>query len=208
MKIIGKFENVFYHRYDILQTKLRKHRREILIFLEHYPVITAGVNHNIKNLLVSEDFLNQNQIQLMYIKRGGDFTAHENGQLIIYPHIDLTKRNISISRYMNLFIESIQSSIESTWNLKLIYNPEKPGLYLKDYPSKKLVSIGISFKSMFTSFGAAINIKNTKNVFQYIHPCGQNYENIITISELNLNTNIENSFIQIFCQKFLFNLDP
>ncbi|EMO25708.1 hypothetical protein LEP1GSC170_0758 [Leptospira interrogans serovar Bataviae str. HAI135] len=89
-------EKIPYLRYLEMQDKLRKFRRECILFLEHAPTITGGINYNPENLLVKPEFLESMGIQIHWTQRGGDFTAHEPGQLVLYSHVDL-KREIFLS---------------------------------------------------------------------------------------------------------------
>jgi len=171
-------------------------RKESILFLEHPPTITAGSNFHEKNLLMTEEELNQKGVKIFYLKRGGDFTAHEPGQLVIYPHIDLKKRNISVTEFIHIFRNSIAESIDSIWGISVIDNPESPGLYLLENPEKKIVSFGIYFKSFFTSFGAAVNIDNSLNTFSVIHPCGGKSENITSIQLLGKDTKLKRTFCE------------
>lgn len=217
MKSIGKLNHVPLSRYLELQKKLREKRREVLLFLEHLPGLTAGINYNIANLLVTKEFLIESNIDLSFLPRGGDFTAHEPGQLVIYPHIDLKKRGIKISSFADLFLLAIRESIKEVWGIELITDKTKPGLYLlnegllaKEHNSdslnrrpKKLVSIGIYCKSFFSSFGAAINISNDLKHFKMIHPCGENADSIVNLQMLGGNVLLEDIFIKNFQYRFL-----
>lgn len=204
MKFTKKIYSVPYNRYLNLQSFLRKRRREILIFLEHTSTITAGSNYNIQNLLVSEEYLLENSVQFFQVERGGDLTAHEIGQLVIYPHIDLKKRNITIGDYLHLLTQTLIQSISDVWGLLVIENKEKPGLYLESNPNKKLVSMGVYFKSYFTSYGVAINLRNDLSVFRMINPCGQDAANMVSLLSLGLDTSTkkEEEFREIFLKKF------
>ncbi len=171
-------------------------RKESILFLEHPPTITAGTGFHENNLLMTEEELNQKGVKIFYLKRGGDFTAHEPGQLVIYPHIDLKKRNISVIEYIQILRNSIARSIDSIWGITLVDNPENPGLYLSENPDKKIVSFGIYFKSFFTSFGAAVNIDNSLHTFSMIHPCGGKSENITSIQLLEKDPGLKHSFCE------------
>lgn len=150
--------------------------------MEHFPVITAGINSKKENLLVSESVLKAEKIDYEEIQRGGDFTAHEPGQLVIYAHIDLKKRNWGIDFFLKSFQDAISESVLSASGVSLFCDPKRPGLYLSKNPDKKIVSIGVYFKSFFTSFGAAVNLNNSLEVFRNINPCGISAQNMSSVS--------------------------
>lgn len=155
---------------------------ENILFLEHFPVITAGINSKKENLLVSESLLKEKKIDFEEIQRGGDFTAHEPGQLVIYAHIDLKKRNWGIDFFLKSFQDSVSDAVLSVSGVSLFCDPKRPGLYLSKNPDKKIVSIGVYFKSFFTSFGAAVNLNNSLEIFRNINPCGISAENMSSVS--------------------------
>ena len=206
MKISGKLKHVPLRRYLAFQNDMRIRRKEIIVIMEHVPVITAGINYNKENLLVSAEFLQKQGIEFMELKRGGDLTAHESGQLCIYPHLDLKKRGLKISDYSNLLLESVRLAVKDTWGLATVADKKKPGLYLEHAPEKKLVSIGLDCKGYFSSFGVAVNLANSKDVFRLIRPCGEEAENIVTLKMLGYDAARENEFIQGFNTHFRRNL--
>ncbi|TGK33182.1 lipoyl(octanoyl) transferase [Leptospira gomenensis] len=179
-----------YLRYVELQEKFRKFRKESILFLEHAPTITAGSNYNLENLLFGEEFLKSKGIDVHFIQRGGDFTAHEPGQLVIYAHVDLKKRSLSIRSYLENFLGALTSAALQTWNLALELNPEAFGLYLASDPTKKICSIGVNFKSFFTSYGIAFNVNNDFQTFRRIHPCGRNWTDMTNIRNLGLDSGV------------------
>lgn len=149
--------------------------------MEHFPVITAGINSKKENLLVSESVLKEKKIDFEEIQRGGDFTAHEPGQLVIYAHIDLKKRNWGIDFFLKSFQDAVSDAVKDVSGVSLFCDPKRPGLYLSKNPDKKIVSIGVYFKSFFTSFGAAVNLNNSLEVFRNINPCGISAENMSSV---------------------------
>jgi lipoyl(octanoyl) transferase len=201
MKIFHFSDLLSYNQYISFQEKARKKRLESIFFLEHPPTITAGTSFQEKNLLFSTEDLNQRGVELYYTKRGGDFTAHEPGQLVIYPHIDLKKRNISVIDFIGFFRLSIAESLQEIWDLSVVDKKESPGLYLAKEPDKKIVSFGIYFKSFFTSFGASININNTLETFQTINPCGGKHENMVSVQKLGLDIYKKSDLILLLKKK-------
>ncbi|WP_109019180.1 lipoyl(octanoyl) transferase LipB [Leptospira kobayashii] len=197
---------ISYHRYLSYQEVARNERKESILFLEHSPSLTGGVSAKAENLLVTEESLAERGVELVRIQRGGDFTAHEPGQIVGYPHIDLRQREIRLGDYLQKLTYSIRNAVLEIWNVELVENREAPGLYLADSPEKKMVSIGVLAKSYFTSFGFALNGVNDLSTFRLINPCGMSAGNMVSLSGLGKVKDWEKERLR-FAGAFLFHLD-
>lgn len=140
----------------------------VVLWLEHYPVFTLGRHGGEENLIVSRNFLNQQQIPVVPSERGGSITFHAPGQLVVYPVIRLNQNEIGVPEYVHL-LEEVMMQTARDFEVTAVRSPVNPGIYTG---RRKLGSVGISLRHGITFHGFALNSSISLEPFQWIHPCG------------------------------------
>ena len=176
---------VNYEKAYYLQKRLHKFRREgriddILILLEHEPVVTIGRGGKKDNILVSEEFLQSKGIRVFEIDRGGDVTLHCPGQLVGYPILDLKFHGENIHRYLRNLEEVIIRSLK-VYGIDGQRIENHTGVWVGE---KKIASIGIGIKGWVTFHGFSLNINSDLSYFSLIRPCGFESRAVTSMSEI------------------------
>ena len=171
--------------------------KELIWFLEHNTVYTAGTTSS------NEDILDKS-INVIKTSRGGKITCHSPGQLVCYFVIDLNKRKKDIRK----FIISIENTIiETLREFKIISSSDRKniGIWIDhNNESKKIGSIGIRVKKWIAYHGFSININNDLKHFQKIIPCGLKTKNVINLKKIS-KVNYKD-FIDVLEKKLVKNL--
>jgi len=176
---------VDYERAYDLQRRLHKFRREgriddVLILLEHEPVVTMGRRGKRDNILVSDEFLQSKGIRIFEIDRGGDVTLHCPGQLVGYPILDLNFHGKNIHRYLRNLEEVIIRSLK-VYGIDGQRIENHTGVWVG---KKKIASIGIGIKGWVTFHGFSLNINSDLSYFSLIRPCGFESRTVTSMSEI------------------------
>lgn len=176
---------VSYEKAYDLQRRLHKFRREgriddVLILLEHEPVVTIGRGGKRDNILVSEELLQSKGIRVFEIDRGGDVTLHCPGQLVGYPILDLKIHGKNIHRYLRNLEEVIIRSLK-VYGINGQRIENHTGVWVG---GRKVASIGIGIKGWVTFHGFALNINSDLSYFSLIRPCGFESRTVTSMSEI------------------------
>src|SRR6185437_4641799 len=166
----------------------------VLLLLEHPPVLTLGRNSSRGNILASDEHLAQRGVTIHEIDRGGDVTYHGPGQLIGYPIFDL--RSLRNSKGARLgpvdFVRKMEDALIGLCGLYGVSAGRICGLTGVWCPAtgmslegcsvkagaapppgaRKICSIGIDVARGVTSHGFAFNVTTDLMGFNLINPCG------------------------------------
>jgi lipoyl(octanoyl) transferase len=184
-----------------LQAEMVKLRFEgrvgnVLLLLEHPPVLTLGRNANRANILASSQTLAARGVTLYEINRGGDVTYHGPGQLVGYPIFDLrnmrnpaTGTRLGPVDFVRLMEEALIRlcadfgvAAERICGLTGVWVLADDGVLdqscgtkrASDRPAgeRKVGAIGIHVSRGITSHGFAFNVTTDLDGFRLINPCG------------------------------------
>jgi lipoate-protein ligase B len=141
---------------------------DTVLLVEHPPVITLGARQSANQLLVDKDKLETLGIDLVDIRRGGGATAHNPGQIVFYPILDLKQHPFGITEYIRT-LETIGIDLLLALRVQAERRKGFPGLWVG---SRKIASIGVRVSRQVTHHGMAINIRNDLHLFEWMVPCG------------------------------------
>jgi lipoyl(octanoyl) transferase len=171
-----------------LQEELVELRREdricnVLLLLEHTPVLTLGRHANRANVLASDELLASRGVTLHQINRGGDVTYHGPGQLVGYPIFDLRSMQRPGGGRMGP-VDFVREMEEALIRLCAVFGVRAgriaglTGVWAAaegsslEASARKIGAIGIHVSRGITSHGFAFNVTTDLRDFSLINPCG------------------------------------
>jgi len=135
---------------------------DVLLLLEHPPVVTLGRNSDAGNLLRPQG------IDVFEVERGGDVTFHGPGQLVGYPILDLNGYRLDLHWYLRTLEQALIEGL-TLLDIPAERNPGFTGVWTR---GRKIASIGIHVKQWVTWHGFALNVTTDLAAFDRIVPCG------------------------------------
>lgn len=174
---------------------------DLLLLVEHEPVITLGRGAHREHLLGSEGRLAALGVDLVEVERGGDVTYHGPGQLVGYPILRLDRHRRDLHWYLRRLEESLLRALGG-WDLAGVRVAGFTGVWVADpelrddlvdaegdgFPTatgpevprlvgagrlRKVGSIGVHASRWVTTHGFAFNVTDEPlRHFTEIVPCG------------------------------------
>jgi lipoyl(octanoyl) transferase len=155
---------------------------EYIFIVEHQPVYTLGKHGDPHNLTHAE-FLRAQGINLVEIERGGDITYHGPGQIVVYPLIDMAKRNIGVKQYVWLLEEAVIRTIAEYGICgQRVEGATGVWVGVGTPRERKICAIGIKCSRFITMHGLALNVCTDLSYFSAINPCGFVDKGVTSIS--------------------------
>jgi lipoyl(octanoyl) transferase len=164
---------------------------DVLLLLEHSPVITLGRNAKAAHVLASADALAARGVEVFECDRGGDVTFHGPGQLVGYPIFDLRGYESSQFSVLSSLSESNPLRRKTLGAVDYVRRLEEvlirtcgdfgvatkrvaglTGVWTEAEPAGKIAAIGVHISRSVTSHGFALNVNTDLSYFNLIVPCG------------------------------------
>lgn len=142
--------------------------QDLLVLVEHPPVVTLGRKKADNKLPVSEDYLRSRGIELFEVERGGGVTFHGPGQLVGYPIFDLQRHKLDLHWYLRQVEEGLIRTLAS-YDIAAERNIGFTGVWTG---GRKIASIGVHARSWVTWHGFALNVTTDLSYFNVMTPCG------------------------------------
>jgi lipoate-protein ligase B len=164
----------------------REITEDLLLLVEHDPVVTLGRGTRSSSLILPPGELEARGYQVFEVERGGDVTCHGPGQLVGYPILDLNIHRPDLHWYLR----ELEGALVSALAALEVPAERRAGLTGVWTRGRKIASIGIHVKQWVTFHGFALNVVNDLASFGLIVPCGiENVEMTSVIRERGLREN-------------------
>jgi len=165
---------------EICELKKAGFAPDVLLLLEHEPVITLGRNGDWHNLLVSEETLRMRGVSRHHIDRGGDITFHGPGQLVGYPLLRLERHEQDVHRYMRNLEEAVVCVLRD-YGIEAGRQEKLTGVWTS---SGKICAMGVHISRWITRHGLALNVNTDLSYYDLIVPCGLQGKQIASMQSI------------------------
>ncbi len=146
--------------------------RELIWFLQHPPVYTAGTSAQM------DDLLDPNRFPVFESGRGGQFTYHGPGQRIAYVMLDLRERERDVRAFV-CALERVVIDTLAGFNIRgEARDGDRIGVWVDrtqpggDLREDKIAALGIRLKKWVSMHGLSFNVEPDLTHFGGITPCG------------------------------------
>ena len=192
-----KYDDALNFMQERLMNLHTNNSKELIWFLEHNDIYTAGTSYNENEIL-------DKSIKVVKTNRGGKITYHGYGQLICYLVIDLKKRNKDIRKFISCIEKSIIDTLKF-YKIETFADKKNIGIWYDNKNQiKKVAAIGFKVSKWIAYHGFSLNIDNDLKKYESIIPCGIKNKGITNLKKIK-NQNYD-KLEDILIKNLIFNL--
>jgi lipoyl(octanoyl) transferase len=155
---------------SLVEERRAGHVPDLLLLLQHPPVITLGVKGDggRANIVVDAAELVSLGVDVSETGRGGDVTYHGPGQIVGYPILDLRPDRCDVHCYVR-DLEEVMIRVCADYGVTAGRVKGLTGTWVGE---NKIGAIGVRVSRWITSHGFAFNVTTDLRHFDLIVPCG------------------------------------
>ncbi len=155
---------------------------ELVWFLEHPPLYTAGTSTHKEDLLEA-------RFPVFEAGRGGELTYHGPGQRVVYVLMDLNKRGRDVRKFVNN-LEQWMIDTLAKFNVVGERRDDRVGVWVVRDGGKedKVGAIGVRVRKWVTFHGIALNVEPDLTHYSGIVPCGIRGHGVTSLVDLGVPT--------------------
>lgn len=186
----------------LLQLRQQDMIDDILLLVEHPPVLTIGRSGKKANILVVPK-----EVNIHEVNRGGDVTYHGPGQIVGYPIMDLTGHGKDIHDFLRKIEETFICLLREEYGIAAGRIKKHTGVWVNE---EKITAVGVTVKRWVTMHGFAFNVNTRLEDFTWIIPCGIKDKGVTSLRKIlgrSLDMDcVGRQVVKYFCQ--IFALQP
>ncbi|MCL4332099.1 MAG: lipoyl(octanoyl) transferase LipB [Candidatus Thermoplasmatota archaeon] len=133
-----------------------------ILAVEHKPVYSAGRHSDPADLV-------DRSVSVFEVERGGSYTFHGPGQVVVYAIVNLRSLGTNIREFVSSVQEAEVSLLRHYGILAESRTGKDAGVWVS---GRKISSTGFSLKEFSTMHGIALNVSTDLSAFHKIRPCG------------------------------------
>lgn len=157
---------------------------DVLLLLEHPPVITLGRRGDESHVVAAPDLLARLGVSVRRVERGGDVTYHGPGQLVGYPILNLRQHRQDVGWYVRGLEETLIRALADC-GVQGYRVPGLVGVWVDHQGSPhKVAAIGARIEEWVTYHGFALNVDPDMSHFELIVPCGIEDKAVVSMRQL------------------------